>query len=283
MSENPGTAVAVNTVGVGRLPVSVQQQLQLRKMRNQVAGELAKINWGKGLDENTRRAVADWGQQFRVDVTTEIHVLGGNIYLAASFYLRRLGELIANGLVEYAYADHIEDDPRLKQLGPDGEGEYNRRLSERIKFQVPEKAASAVAFRVKLRSMTQEVVGVKWCGNGTRKNDPVGDALPVETSESRAARRAMRLLVSHVPTEVQTELSTIEGSASHLSETVKDAKARIAAVEERVNTPPRMITMPPASDPYSLNDAPVVRSPIVSEENGDADLPEDFFNDVNDR
>src|SRR5690348_8877437 len=110
------TDVAVrDSAGVGVLPPELQHALALRKMRNQVAGQLASQNWGKSLDLETRRAIADWGQQFRVDVTTEIHVLGGNVYLNAAFYLRQLSEMISAGLVEYAYADHIEDDPRLKQ------------------------------------------------------------------------------------------------------------------------------------------------------------------------
>lgn len=224
-TKQPGTEVATVAGGVGVLPPELQQALALRKMRNQVAGQLAAQNWGKSLDLDTRRAIADWGQQFRVDVTTEIHVLGGNVYLNAAFYLRQLSELIAAGLVEYAYPDHVEDDPRLKQLGPEGEGEYSRRLRERIKHQVPDKAASAVVFRVKLRSMDREVTGCKWAGNGTRKNDPVGDDRPVETSESRAARRCMRLLASHVPMQLASIVEQAELSAANLSRRVTEARA----------------------------------------------------------
>jgi hypothetical protein len=244
-------SVALRDAAVGNLPVGVQERLQLRRLSNQVAGELAKMNWGAKLDLETRRAVADWGRQFRVDVTTEIHVLGGNVYLNAAFYLRRLAELIAAGIVEYAVADHVEDDPRLKKLGPEGEGEYSRRLRERIMHAIPDGAASAVVFRVKLRSMDKEVVGVKWCGGGTRKSDPVGDAMPVETSESRAARRAMRHLASHVPPQVADELNAIESSAEQLSERVVEAKARIADVEAKHNPPRKAIAAGVADDPYT--------------------------------
>lgn len=230
--QKPEIDVAViGSASVGLLPPDLQQALEVRKMRNQIAGRLAAQNWGKSLDLETRRAIADWGQQFRVDVTTEIHVLGGNVYLNAAFYLRQLSELIAAGLVEYAYPDHIEDDPRLKQLGAEGEGEYSRRLRERIANQVPEKAASAVVFRVKLRSMDREVTGCKWAGNGTRKNDPVGDDKPVETSESRAARRCMRLLSSHVPMHVAAGIEQVELSAMHLSNRVSVARAEHAISE----------------------------------------------------
>jgi hypothetical protein len=247
----PGTSVATSD-GIGKLPLEMQQALYMRRMRNQVAGELAKQNWGKNLDLDARRAVADWGQQFRVDTTTEIQVLGGNIYLAAAFYLRGLGEMIDAGLVDYAVADHVEEDPRLKKLGPEGEQEFSRRLRERIAHAIPDAAASAVVFRVKLKSMSQEVTGVKWCGGGTRKNDPVGEQFPVETSESRAARRCLRLLVSHVPPATARALETIEQSAELLSERIKSAKLRIAELDERATIHPRAIAQGDAADPYGV-------------------------------
>jgi hypothetical protein len=250
--EQQSTAVALrDPLGIGNLPVEVQQQLELRKLSNQVAGELAKINWGAKLDLSTRRAVADWGRQFRVDVTTEIHILGGNVYLNAAFFIRKLSELIDSGIVEYAWADHIEDDPRLAKLGPDGEGEATRRLRERIKHGVPDKAASAVIFRIKLRTMEREVTGAKWCGNGTRKNDPVGDDKPMETAESRAARRAMRLLATHVPRHVAEEIESIEESVEGLSERVIEAKQRIAVQEASVRPPQALAAVDPA-DPYGV-------------------------------
>jgi hypothetical protein len=244
------TALAVRDPAIGNLPAGVQERLQMRRLSNQVAGELAKMNWGSKLDLETRRAVADWGRQFRVDVTTEIHVLGGNVYLNVAFWLRKLSEMIESGIVEHAYADHVEDDPRLKKLGPEGEGEYSRRLRERIMHAIPDAAASAVVFRIKLRSMEKEVVGVKWCGGGTRKSDPVGDAMPVETSESRAARRAMRQLASHVPAEADG-IEALEESAEMLSQRVIEAKTRIAEVEAKHNQPRRAIAAGVSSDPYT--------------------------------
>lgn len=234
----PGTDVAVITAAaVGDLPGALQNALELRKLQNQVAGKLAELNWGKQLDLAARRAVADWGQRHRVDVATEIHVLGGSVYLAAAFYLRKLGELIARGLVEYAFADHIEDDPRLKALGAEGEGEYSRRLRERIKYGVPDKAASAVVFRVKMRSMTHEVTGCKYAGNGTRKNDPVGEQFPLESAESRAARRCLRQLVSHV--DDLRDVGVIEDAADDLSErVVVPAREAFKASQARIEAPP---------------------------------------------
>lgn len=201
-----GTALAT-TGGVGQVPAVIQTALDLQKQRNKVAGVLAGMNWGKEVDQQTRLAVAMWGQTYGVDVSTEINVLGGNIYKNSAYYLRRLSEMVEAGLVEYAVADHIEADPRLLAMMADdslpaetrqsARAENTRRTFERVRYQVPDKAVSAVAFRVKLRTMGEEVVGVKWCGGGTRQRDPVGDQFPVETSESRAARRCLKQIAQH--------------------------------------------------------------------------------------
>lgn len=245
------TAVQMTEIAaIGNLPPEIQQQLELRKLSNQVAGKLAELNWGKQLDHATRRAVADWGNRFGVDTTIEINVLGGNVYINAAYYLRRLSELIDSGLVEYAYADHIEDDPRLLKLGPDGEGESSRRLRMRIMYGVKGDPASCVAFRVKLRSMDREVVGVKACGGGVRKNDPVGDAFPTETAETRAARRAMRLLVSHVPKKVSTEIETIEASAEALGNRIASAKHQFKDETTALEIRPSPLALPSQGDPY---------------------------------
>lgn len=250
------TAVTLTeNASVGKLPLEIQQQLEMRKLSNQIAGKLAEQNWGKSLDLETRRAVADWGRQYGVDVTTEIHVLGGNIYLNAVYYLRRLAGLIEQGLIEYAYADHIEADDRLQQLGDEGVGEGNRRLRERIMHAVPDKAASAVVFRIKPRNMDREITGTKWCGNGTRKNDPVGDQFPVESAESRAARRAMRHLAGHMPAEVHSQFVAVEDSAEQLGERVEDARREFKEREKQIAIVPKPLLAPanPASDPYALD------------------------------
>lgn len=245
------TAVQMTEVAaIGNLPPEIQQQLELRKLSNQVAGKLAELNWGKQLDHATRRAVADWGNRFGVDTTIEINVLGGNVYINAAYYLRRLSELIDAGLVEYAYADHIEDDPRLLKLGPDGEGESSRRLRMRIMYGVKGDPASCVAFRVKLRNMDREVVGVKACGGGVRKNDPVGDAFPTETAETRAARRCMRLLVSHVPKKLATEIEAIEESADALGKRIASAKHQFKEETTALEIRPSPLALPSQGDPY---------------------------------
>jgi hypothetical protein len=265
---DPGTGVQmVEKVAVGALPPAVRQQLELRKLSNQIAGKLAEMNWGKELDLETRRAVADWGRQFRVDVTTEIHVLGKNIYLNAAFYLRQLAEMIEAELVEYAYADHVEPDDRLAQMGPEGEGETTRRLRERLMHGIPDKVKSAVVFRVKLRSMDREIVGSKWCGTGkvnqyNKLADPVGEEFPVETSESRAARRAMRQLASHVPKHRAAEIEMIETATEQLGERMAGARHAFRDREAELSRPPAPMALPAAGDPYG----PVATVPAPAKE-----------------
>lgn len=243
---------------VGQLPPEIQQAIEMRRARNLAAAQIAGLSWGEKIGVDERRAVAEWGQQFRVDVSTEIHLLGGRIYINAALYLRRLGEMIGEGLVEYAVADHVEDDPRLKLLGGEGEGEWNRRLRERLKHGIPDACASAVVFRVKLRTMNSEVVGSKWCGTGKKNQygkfaDPVGEEFPVETSESRAARRCMRQLTSHLPPVQKEAMDALERSAEALSLRVSASRQEVKAREVEARRPSPMLAAPAdADDPYSL-------------------------------
>jgi hypothetical protein len=202
MTEPTSTAVAkVEDGGVGSLPAELQQAIALRKMHNIAAAELAKLSWGEKLDLVTRRGISEWARQFGIDPQTEIDLLGGKLYPNAKYYLRRLSEFVAEGVVEYAVADHIGRDSRLEKLAEDGDewakGEAARRMRERIRHGVREEAVAACVFRIKLRHVGEEIVGVKQIV--TDKNDPVGKGNPMETVETRAARRAMRLIASHVP------------------------------------------------------------------------------------
>lgn len=211
---------------IGSLPESVRQQIALRKMMNAVAQEIAGMSWGQSIGKDTARALAEWGRQHNVDVTQEIDILGARVYLNAKYYLRRLGEMIADGLVEYAYPDHINSDDRLLAMGERGKAEAERRAFERVKRNVPEKAVGAVVFRVKMRSMTEETVGTNWAGGGTRTKDPVGDAEPVKTAESRAARRCVRQLASHMP-RLAAEVERTLGALPVLEERIQRDHASI--------------------------------------------------------
>jgi hypothetical protein len=67
------------------------------------------------------------------------------------FYLRKLAQKIDAGLIDYAYADHVEHDERLLRLANDASGppdvrerakaENYRRAMERIAHRLPDTAS----------------------------------------------------------------------------------------------------------------------------------------------
>lgn len=208
----------------GVLPEPIRQALQLRRMVNEVAKELSGMSWGAAVTDSTRRAMAEWGQTHGVDVVTEIDILGNRIYLNSKFYQRKLSEMVAAGKVDYFYSDHIQHDERLEKMAKDGNEaarkELGRREMERIYYNIqPDNIAGACAFHVKVKGLDREVMGAKWCGPNSGRKDPVGAEFPSLTAESRAIRRAMRLLVSHVP-EMAGSLGPAELAAKALEITI---------------------------------------------------------------
>lgn len=184
--------------------------MQFARQRNIVASQIAGTNWGKGLDLETRRMVSDWGHRAGIDPAVELNVLGGNFYKNAYYYIRRQSELMADGIIEYAYAEHVEISAELQAMAvqiqnPEAaewaKREMTARAQQRILFNIPAKAVSSVVWHVKVRGIPVEFAAAKWCGGGTRSKDPVGDEFPVETSETRAARRTMRLLAEWRPSD----------------------------------------------------------------------------------
>lgn len=186
----------------------MKQALVLQRQRNIVSAQIAGTNWGKGLDLETRRAISDWGNRVGIDPATELDVLGGSFYKNANYYMRRLSEISDLGRVVYAYVDHVEVDERLEkmtrrtdkpELAAQARDEIDRRTMMRVQYQIPDKAEGAAVFHIMLSTVPHEFSAAKWCGGGTRKKDPVGDEFPVETAETRAVRRCMRLVASQNP------------------------------------------------------------------------------------
>lgn len=281
MSEVNGVTLATQSKtqrAIGNLPPEMQAMVELRRANNIIAAQIAETNWGKGMDRETRRAIAEWGRRHEIDVTTEINVLGGNVYLNSHFYLGRLAKMIERGLVEYALVDHIESDPRLV----DFVDEQKRRAFERIKFQIPEAAKSACVARIKLRSSELEFNAAKWCGGRGmnsygKPKDPVGEEFPVETSETRAWRRCLKLLVSHVPDEVRRIQMAEEDAQVSLSAVIErdhDQQRIDSARSQRALHP---APLPDAMDTYGKEEskAEPVASETVSEQ-------EDVFQDDRD-
>jgi hypothetical protein len=227
-------------LAIGELPAAVRAAVEQRKMLARAAAELATTSWGAKLDMGVRVAVARWGEVQGVDIATEIDVLGGRIYKNTRYYYRKLGELEARGVVAYARADHVHADPRLAKLagakGPNAEKaaeEMARREWERVLHGLPDEATGACVFRIGLRQpdgSVREVTGAKACGV-PGKSDPVGTAHPMETSESRAMRRAMLKLAGEEPAvRGLVEVDSDEGMA--LESAVQDGYQMMRATEK---------------------------------------------------
>lgn len=278
-AENGSTAVtkakdefeqeqSATQLAIGTLPDAIKNALILKRQQALVTAKLAATNWGQGLDRDTRLRIVQWAQAAGIDPATELDVLGGRFYKNSQYYIRRLSEMLAAGIVEYAYVDHIEVDPRLEQLANSTNAEtaamarqeIDRRMMMRIQYQAPEAAKSTAVFHVKLRAVAHEFTACKWCGGGTRTKDPVGDQFPVETSETRSARRCLRFIASHDPNfrpfiEQHDDDQIDQEIGGDLRDGLLKAKKEIAAAAEF--TKPKPLMQLSAADPYSTSTATV--------------------------
>jgi hypothetical protein len=248
------TALAPKRDLFGKLPEHLKAALDFRRQEAQVAAELGRLNWGGQLEMVTRRAVVSWARQHDVDPTTEIDVLGNRIYVNSKYFYRKLAAMIAAEAVIYAFPDHIHADARLDELAAAGDTwgreEKARRLQERIRYNIPDKAAAAVVFRIMPRAMDTEIVGAKWVGGrGTRAGstklvDPVGDEHPAETAESRAMRRAMLKLAESTDNSTAKEILATMQSVEIIQDRVGPEMEKFQA-EEAASRPRWAQTMMP--------------------------------------
>lgn len=253
--------LAVTKADLSALTDDQRSAIAQRKNANIVTAQMSAQNWGKGLDEPTRRAVADWGARNGIDPTTEIFVLGGSIYLNAQFYINRLVGLLHRGLILDYRQELIQHDPRLQAIVDetidpklpadlkeiaeedrrDAFREIRRRRRLRIEHGAPEKSTlqgnDADKFAIGLTTIVlaampeTPIKGVKWAPHDA--SDPVGKNYPQETALTRSARRALKQCVTHIP-----ELARwVDGSA-------EDAVATVAVAlreheQKRVETEKR--------------------------------------------
>jgi hypothetical protein len=230
----PGTDVARSDA----YSLAMAQRDRMRAVQREIRNK----SWGKDLPDGSIKAIVLWAEKRGLDAATEVDVLGGNIHIKGTYYLRRLAHMIGDDLIEYAYPDHIHVDPRLTALADDeaaptdlreeARRELYRRQFQRARHNLKDEAAACVVYRVKLKSMAQEVTGAKCCGNGVRKNDPVGDASPAETCETRAARRACRQVIDTFP-DLKAEMDVIEAEAKLVGVEIIHGHEAIAAEAAR--------------------------------------------------
>jgi hypothetical protein len=200
-NRSDSTAVATQRP---RLPVSPEQQrvIDENRARNAIIQQLRGTVWSKEMNADQIRTLAQYCRENSLDAVRHVEVLGGRIYLTAEFYDERGAWLIREGVIQPEEPDYINADARLDDLAAKGDawakGEAERRLRARIQFAVPEAAKAAVVQRFRITQTGAVVTGVNWCGHGG-KRDPVGDAEPAKTAQTRARRRAWKQIADVIP------------------------------------------------------------------------------------
>lgn len=245
-----GTAVATRDQRTApALSPERQAKIDEARARSAVAKAIRSQIWGKDLHPNVLDAVIAYCRQNQLDAVRHVEVLGGTIYLTATFYQERGAPLLHSGEVVLEEPDYINADPRLDELAKGGDqwaiDEGARRKRERIKFAVPEQVKAAVVQRAKLRSgMT--AVGVNWCGNVPgNKKDPVGDAEPAKTAQTRAQRRCWKQIADFVPSFAESVRPIEKNAKGALPVAVIEAAEIVPAKGTTAN-------LGPNGDPYML-------------------------------
>lgn len=264
-TDTASTAVAPRA----RLQLSpeLQQKIEQRRLHSAMVAQIKGATWGKDFDENTIRAVATWARENDVDPVTEVHVLGGQIYIGARYYERKLSELIGQGAIERCHGEWVQKDARLDALAkggdPRAEAEINRRTWERIQHGLSDEADFACVYHIKHRLMSAEVVGAKEHVPGKKKTikrkdggsftvdaDPVGDQAPMETVETRALRRAMLKLKDALPG--MRLASSRDDETVELAEIVESAHAKLKADQARPAIGSVPLKALPEGNPYDI-------------------------------
>lgn len=159
-----------------QLASAARQHTMLRR----TAMAVAETGWGKDISPVARQAVVRYCMEIGADPVRHVHVLGGTVYMNAAFWM----ELVAaNPKFLRSETRFVHADPRADK------DEADKRRVERVTFGVPEDVKGA-AVVVLFYDGRGPFVGVNWAGSHGNKKDPVGDAEPTKTAESRAYRRA---------------------------------------------------------------------------------------------
>jgi hypothetical protein len=213
----------------------VDARMQEARLRNQVVAQIRGQQWGLGIDSRTARAVANYCLELGLDPVRHVEVLGGRIYLTAELYEERAAPFIRSGEIVPHEPEFINVDPRLDLVAedPDAEtaawakAEKLRRVKARIEHNAPEAAISTCVRRATIAATGKTIVGVNWCGGGTRKKhkaggglvdgDPIGDLEPTKTSITRAGRRMWKQ-VADVIADYGHVIKPIEARAQVLND-----------------------------------------------------------------
>lgn len=162
-----------------QMAFSLASQARQAKMIRDVAVAVAENGWGKDVSPIARAAVVRYCLEVGADPVRHVHVLGGNVYLNAAFWMDLVA---ANPKFVRAETVFIHDDERADQQ------ERERRKAQRILLGVPENAKGAAIVTLFYDGERGPFIGVNWAG--AKKADPVGEQEPTKTAETRAYRRA---------------------------------------------------------------------------------------------
>lgn len=218
-TNSPGTAVATRDEKKA-LPPELQAKVDDARMRRQIVQTIRGQIWGKDLSDMLTGAIARYCIENNLDAVRHVEVLGGRIYLTAELYMERGAPLIRAGVVHPHEPDYINADPRLEEMAKAGDewatAEQLRRKKLRIQYNAPEEAKAIVVQRFTLPSSGKDILGVNWCGGlKNNKRDPVGDAEPAKTAQTRALRRAWRQIADVIP-EYGAQVRPLEEAAARL-------------------------------------------------------------------
>lgn len=199
------------------LPPEMEQQIELQRQQNVLAATIAGLSWGRQMHPAVRRAFAAYCAKYDVDPITEMDNLGGQPYVNADWYKRKLGELIVRGIVRDYTLEHVQADPRLRKIFDDPavpqemRDEARRRwfhnAMKRVEHNAPEEAEAICVCTIHLPNGTK-AIGCKWGGGGTSvmqprhgggaAPNPIVESNPTLSVESQSIRRALSQLLSHV-------------------------------------------------------------------------------------
>ncbi len=162
-----------------QLAFGLATQVRQAQMVRSAALAVAEKGWGKEVSPVTRAAVVRYCFEIGADPFNHVHMLAGNIYLNARFWMDLVA---ANPAFRRSETAFIHDDPRAS------DEERERRKAQRILLGVPEEAPGAAVVTLYYSGDRGPFIGVNWAG--VRAKDPVGRDEPTKTAETRAYRRA---------------------------------------------------------------------------------------------
>jgi hypothetical protein len=211
--------------------------------RNAHAAAIRGTQWGKELNGMALSAVAHYCTMNRLDPARHVEVLGGRIYLTGELYEERGVPLVLSGRVVLGEPLFVHHDPELDALIADASDpemqEWARTVKRertriRIQYGIPHDITGGCVYRGRVGETV--IVGFNWCGGKSKvkrrrhpkpgeaaeyRGDPVGDAEPVKTAQSRAKRRFWRQVVIALP-EYSASMGALEASAKITSEAIEE-------------------------------------------------------------